>query len=501
MLPFPTICMPSGNKGKSVKSPRMPHHRCPNALAADLLEWRSRLARLSLYYHDESPSEACIICLLCGFAIKADGNRVTRHLHEKHQVPKAHRAGLHTFIRALRLPDPSDIRKRPDGSRPHPQLALQRGFACRHCGSRSSSMDIISRHLTQAHSYEIKQRKGDERAYWLRNHVDLITSQSWTAHAVRHSWLVKPDGGSSASPEGIPTQPDCGTASAVTVNARLQAFTEQLAEEETNLLQAWRQSGQTMQGAGSVLTDAASAALVTNWLRRTGWVATLDGANRRLLVALTRLPSSSCRGLRIADAAGALVYENPEADSQRLLRITDAVDWLLDCCHGTVRGTDVSIRRWLRSKFPGRPCKAPFGLVSSARSEKTYRAELKRYLCFYLRLSRLSSPGVARAILGYRTLAQSQLSALRALWTDSVWNDLSYRIQQILALTKRTKTKERMNTRVGEKMRVRGRTRMRMRMRRMKSLRAVLKTLGLWRARVRRADRTGPAAAALLHLI
>jgi hypothetical protein len=61
---------------------------------------------------------------------------------------------------------------------------------------------------------------------------------------------------------------------------------------------------------------------------------------------------------------------------------------------------------------------------ATARSEETYRAELKRYLCFYLRLSRLSSPRVSRAILGHRTLAQSQLSALWALWTDSVWDDL-----------------------------------------------------------------------------
>lgn len=38
----------------------------------------------------------------------------------------------------------------------------------------------------------------------------------------------------------------------------------------------------------------------------------------------------------------------------------------------------------------------------------------------------MSSPSCARAILGQRTLAKSQLSRLRALWTDSVWDDLSY---------------------------------------------------------------------------
>jgi hypothetical protein len=76
-----------------------------------LLEsWRPRLAKLGLDYHDESPTEACIICLYYGFAIKADGVRVTRHLHEKHHVPEGGRVGLHAFIRALQLPGPMGIR-------------------------------------------------------------------------------------------------------------------------------------------------------------------------------------------------------------------------------------------------------------------------------------------------------------------------------------------------------------------------------------------------------
>ncbi|KAM6505403.1 hypothetical protein FSOLCH5_014622 [Fusarium solani] len=96
-----------------------------------------------------------------------------------------------------------------------------------------------------------------------------------------------------------------------------------------------------------------------------------------------------------------------------------ALDRLLDQCGETVRGTDVCLRRWLRGRFPDRPNKAPFELVTKSSSEKVYRKELKRFVCFWLRLFRLL-PVVTREVTG-RGLNKHQFRALRELWVDDIW--------------------------------------------------------------------------------
>lgn len=58
------------------------------------------------------------------------------------------------------------------------------------------------------------------------------------------------------------------------------------------------------------------------------------------------------------------------------------------------------------------------------RTEKLYRLERKRYLCLWLRLSRLPD-AAARSILGSHSLVKSQLSALQALWSNLIWDSLS----------------------------------------------------------------------------
>jgi hypothetical protein len=61
------------------------------------------------------------------------------------------------------------------------------------------------------------------------------------------------------------------------------------------------------------------------------------------------------------------------ADEHKLLSIVAALDRLFDLCGETVGFTDVRVRRWLRSRFPDRPYKAPFELVSQPSSERLYR--------------------------------------------------------------------------------------------------------------------------------
>jgi DNA-directed RNA polymerase subunit M/transcription elongation factor TFIIS len=112
-----------------------------NRSAEELATWLQKLARVGLHYHDEPDTEACIICIRCGYAIKADGDRVTQHLH-KHNVHKDDQSSLADFIRSLQLPNPKDLPSRPDGSAPHPHLSLQTVFNCRHCEMRSASIEL-----------------------------------------------------------------------------------------------------------------------------------------------------------------------------------------------------------------------------------------------------------------------------------------------------------------------------------------------------------------------
>jgi hypothetical protein len=123
----------------------------PKSCAWDGLNPDQRLQRLdALHLHINSP-EPALICRVCAYALQTTGDRVTKHLWEKHQVPKEMRHGLTPFIHSLRLPDPNKLENRPNGSPPHPFLKKQISAAYRHCDFRSVSVDLVLRHVRKAH--------------------------------------------------------------------------------------------------------------------------------------------------------------------------------------------------------------------------------------------------------------------------------------------------------------------------------------------------------------
>lgn len=158
--------------------------------------------------------------------------------------------------------------------------------------------------------------------------------------------------------------------------------------------------------------------LVKNWMRRTGWEVTLEGANRDVLVALRATRQVSCGSL-ILDVLDTAVIESPESDEHKLVAITAAFDRLLDRCHDTTLHTDVIVRRWVRSTRPDRPSKSPFELVIQATSERQYRRLLKRCICFWLRLWRLPIDTRERLTKGKLSLVRSQI--IEQLWTHPCW--------------------------------------------------------------------------------
>jgi hypothetical protein len=66
----------------------------------------------------------------------------------------------------------------------------------------------------------------------------------------------------------------------------------------------------------------------------------------------------------------------------------------------------------------------PFELVARPSSEKVYRKELKRFVCFWLRLFRLL-PTTFQKVTGHR-LKKHQFRALRELWLDDIWKSAEH---------------------------------------------------------------------------
>lgn len=99
-----------------------------------------------------------IICISCKYALQTKGERVSRHLGERHDVPAKARKGLSAFMKHLSLTDPNQLDRRHDLCTPHPYLAVQNGAACKRCHYRSTSVELVlSSHVKNAPLQERSQ--------------------------------------------------------------------------------------------------------------------------------------------------------------------------------------------------------------------------------------------------------------------------------------------------------------------------------------------------------
>ncbi|KAL3595875.1 hypothetical protein FPOAC2_10245 [Fusarium poae] len=373
------------------------------------LDQHSWLEKLHLHFNLPEPA---IICTLCGYALAAGDDRVGRHLGEKHQISKAARQKLNTLVNSLKLPSPDRLPRRQDGSVPHPHLRIQNGKACRHCGFRSINSEVLSKHIRALHKPELAATRSVGK-HWLRDHIhDNLSLQSWTFNDVKRAWIVIEPvrvGAAESRSGDRPLQPAPNS---------IQHFANQLLEEEQKRLGL--HSAVVEIPAGEI--NASSQAMVTNWMRRTGWERIFECADCPILISLSALPKTI--PLETVNYLGMHKRQRlsiSATDESRISYIVAALDRLLDQCGETVRFTDVSVRRWLRGRLPDRPYKAPFELVSQAKSERVYRNEFKRCISFWLRVWRLP-PTVSRSVLG-RSLLKHQKTMLEELWLDSCWDE------------------------------------------------------------------------------
>ena len=90
-------------------------------------------------------------------------------------------------------------------------------------------------------------------------------------------------------------------------------------------------------------TGSNDLALVSNWMHRTAWAQTFSGANRALLLSLTKSPALTSGGLELGYYNNKVLRSSIE--DERVLAIAlRAVEQFFDRYEDTVRHTDRSIR-------------------------------------------------------------------------------------------------------------------------------------------------------------
>lgn len=318
-------------------------------------EVHQRLADLGLVLCED---DRLIVCNHCKYALQPSGQTVSKHLWEVHSLPAKDRTGLNAFVRGLKLQDPNTVAPRPDGSPPHTQLIVQDGFTCLQCRYRTTSSDLLQRHMAKEHGQRKCRNETDKDILW-----SVAILQSWSQNGKRDFWIVTDRG-----KENLPVVEQSPS--------RKRRFSEMRKEEMDRA--ARRQ--QSMEDG-----NQEDPLLLSNWMRRTSWTTTFAGTNLHLLGKLSRTTWTSDDEGEANDNRSTAVFISA-VDEQNIAIVGAAIDRFLDQCEDTLRHTDHSIRCCLRSHFPGRSYKSPFELPARNSTRMRYRSLWKRMVYFCIRV-------------------------------------------------------------------------------------------------------------------
>jgi hypothetical protein len=144
-------------------------------------------------------------------------------------------------------------------------------------------------------------------------------------------------------------------------------------------------------------TGIPDMALTSNWMLRTNWAETFNGADRQLLLRFTESPIANGQPLQLG-IHGTTALSSESGDERELVAIGDATDRFFDRCEDTALHTDNSVRCWLRSQIPGCAYKAPFRLPGRKGTTVRYRRHWKRMLYASIRLYRLGEAVCVKVI-------------------------------------------------------------------------------------------------------
>lgn len=138
-----------------------------------------------------------------------------------------------------------------------------------------TSLKVLSQYVRKVHSTDIQNGRArsfpgstsTSRSNWLQDHIlDRLSLQTWTVSSIGRSWTVYVNGRQpqdTDAPDTIYHAPEA-----------IQIFTRELCAREQQYLSRQAVGGEVgsdlLQLTGR-LTSAADTALLTNWIRRTGW--------------------------------------------------------------------------------------------------------------------------------------------------------------------------------------------------------------------------------------
>ena len=136
-----------------------------------------------------SEPEQVLICThsTCRYALQVHDKRVSRHLWEKHQIPKGQRHGLDRLVASLNLRDPRTVNVRASGSAPYPHLEVLDGYRCRQCGNLTTSSKLSQNHPCFPNERSPSQEQ--DRASTASEEAYL---QCWVREGARQYWVVRP---------------------------------------------------------------------------------------------------------------------------------------------------------------------------------------------------------------------------------------------------------------------------------------------------------------------
>lgn len=146
-------------------------------------EVRQRLTALGLILCE---ADGVMICVHCKYALQPSGQTVSKHLWEKHSLPAKDRAGLNAFVSGLKLQDPNVVPPCPDGSMPHPHLVVQRGVTCLQYRYRTTSSNLLQRHMAKEHGQRKCRNETDKDTLWSE-----AALQSWSQNGKRDFWIIE----------------------------------------------------------------------------------------------------------------------------------------------------------------------------------------------------------------------------------------------------------------------------------------------------------------------
>jgi hypothetical protein len=80
---------------------------------------------------------------------------------DKHKHPRELAKDLGQLLRSYIIVGPKELRLRSDYAPPYPHLSIHLGMMCKHCRLKTTSAEILARHLSKEHS-----RASTKYAYW-----------------------------------------------------------------------------------------------------------------------------------------------------------------------------------------------------------------------------------------------------------------------------------------------------------------------------------------------